>query len=93
MCRSERAPSGGYPGGCVRCRTRHSSVAQLAEQPAVNRQVTGSSPVGGATIVRGAVTALAELHGRLWQEGLIGDDEEVWPFEGEYWADEYEDWR
>src|SRR6476469_7075004 len=29
--------------------TRQSSVAQLAEQPAVNRQVTGSSPVGGAT--------------------------------------------
>ena len=26
-----------------------SPVAQLAEQPAVNRQVTGSSPVGGAT--------------------------------------------
>jgi len=34
-----------------------------------------------------------ELHGRLWQEGLIGDDEEFWPFEGEYWADEYEGWR
>src|SRR5918999_348316 len=27
---------------------RQSSVAQLAEQPAVNRQVTGSSPVGRA---------------------------------------------
>ncbi len=34
-----------------------------------------------------------ELHGRLWDAGLIGDDEEVWPFEGEYWADEYEGWR
>src|SRR5689334_21107248 len=37
--------------------TRHSSVAQLAEQPAVNRQVTGSSPVGGA---RSSVAQLAE---------------------------------
>jgi hypothetical protein len=35
----------------------------------------------------------AELHGRLWQDGLIGDDEEFWPFEGEFWADEYEGWR
>jgi tetratricopeptide (TPR) repeat protein len=35
----------------------------------------------------------AELRGRLWSEGMIGDDEEVWPFEGEYWADEYESWR
>jgi TolA-binding protein len=34
-----------------------------------------------------------ELIGRLWNEGMIGDDEEVWPFEGEYWADEYENWR
>jgi len=34
-----------------------------------------------------------ELHGRLWEMGLIGDDEEYWPFEGEYWADEYEGWR
>ena len=34
-----------------------------------------------------------ELHGRLWELGMIGDDEEVWPFEGEYWADEYEGWR
>jgi len=35
----------------------------------------------------------AELHGKLWEQGLIGDDEELWPFEGEYWADEYENWR
>jgi hypothetical protein len=35
----------------------------------------------------------AELHGRLWEAGQIGDDEEVWPFEGEYWRDEYEGWR
>jgi len=35
----------------------------------------------------------AELHGRLWDAGMIGDDEEVWPFEGEFWADEYEGWR
>ncbi|MEM9490900.1 MAG: hypothetical protein AAGC55_17260, partial [Myxococcota bacterium] len=35
----------------------------------------------------------AELRGRLWEQGLIGDDEEYWPFEGEYWADEYEGWR
>ena len=35
----------------------------------------------------------SELHGRLWEQGLIGDDEEFWPFEGEYWADEYEGWR
>jgi len=35
----------------------------------------------------------AELHGKLWEQGLIGDDEEFWPFQGEYWADEYEGWR
>jgi tetratricopeptide (TPR) repeat protein len=34
-----------------------------------------------------------ELSGRLWEDGLIGDDEEFWPYEGEYWADEYEGWR
>jgi tetratricopeptide (TPR) repeat protein len=34
-----------------------------------------------------------ELHGRLWEAGLIGDDEEYWPFEGEFWADEYEGFR
>jgi hypothetical protein len=35
----------------------------------------------------------AELIIQLWNTGLIGDDEEYWPFEGEYWADEYEGWR
>ncbi len=35
--------------------TRQSPVAQLAEQPAVNRQVTGSSPVGGASIFRSSI--------------------------------------
>ena len=34
-----------------------------------------------------------ELIGRVWNAGMIGDDEELWPFEGEYWADEYEGWR
>ena len=34
-----------------------------------------------------------ELIGQLWNAGLIGDDEEFWPCEGEYWADEYEGWR
>jgi tetratricopeptide (TPR) repeat protein len=35
----------------------------------------------------------AELVGRLWNAGMIGDDEEYWPLQGEYWADEYEGWR
>lgn len=35
----------------------------------------------------------AELHGKMWEQGLIGDDEEYWPYEGEYWKDEYEGWR
>ncbi|HTM19366.1 MAG TPA: tetratricopeptide repeat protein [Kofleriaceae bacterium] len=34
-----------------------------------------------------------ELYGKLWEQGMIGDDEEFWPFEGEYWSDEYKDWR
>ncbi len=34
-----------------------------------------------------------ELFGTLWEKGLIGDDEELWPIEGEYWADEYEGFR
>ena len=35
----------------------------------------------------------SRLNGKLWEEGLISDDEEYWPAEGEYWADEYEGWR
>ena len=35
----------------------------------------------------------SEMLGRLETEGLIGDDEEYWPYEGEYWADEYENYR
>ncbi len=31
-----------------------------------------------------------ELFGKLQIEGMVGDDEEFWPYEGEYWADEYE---
>lgn len=34
-----------------------------------------------------------ELSGKMWERGLIDDSEEYWPFEGDYWADEYEDWR
>ncbi len=34
-----------------------------------------------------------ELIGRLWNAGMIGDDEEYWPFQGEFWADEYEGFR
>ncbi len=34
-----------------------------------------------------------ELRGRLWNASMIGDDEEFWPYQGEYWADEYEGWR
>jgi hypothetical protein len=34
-----------------------------------------------------------ELVGRLWNASMIGDDEEYWPFQGEYWVDEYEGWR
>jgi len=34
-----------------------------------------------------------ELMGRMWNASMIGDDEEYWPFQGEYWADEYEGWR
>ncbi|HEX2691311.1 MAG TPA: tetratricopeptide repeat protein [Kofleriaceae bacterium] len=35
----------------------------------------------------------AELIGKLWNASMIGDDEEYWPWQGEYWADEYEGWR
>jgi tetratricopeptide (TPR) repeat protein len=31
----------------------------------------------------------ASLFHKLQAEGAIGDDEEYWPFEGEYWSDEY----
>ncbi len=34
-----------------------------------------------------------ELVGKLWEQGLIGDDEMYWPYEGEYWKDEYSGWR
>jgi tetratricopeptide (TPR) repeat protein len=35
----------------------------------------------------------AELIGRMWDQSLIGDDEELWPAQGDFWADEYEGWR
>jgi len=35
----------------------------------------------------------ADLFATLQLEGLIGDDEEYWPFEGEYWSDEYENYK
>jgi tetratricopeptide (TPR) repeat protein len=35
----------------------------------------------------------SEMFGRLETEGLIRDDEEYWPYEGEYWADEYDNYR
>ena len=34
-----------------------------------------------------------ELIGKLWNASMIGDDEEFWPWEGEFWSDEYEGWR
>ena len=34
-----------------------------------------------------------DMLGKLEVEGLIGDDEEYWPYEGEYWADEYENYK
>jgi TolA-binding protein len=34
-----------------------------------------------------------ELIGKLWNASMIGDDEEFWPWQGEYWADEYKGWR
>jgi len=34
-----------------------------------------------------------ELIGRLWDASQIGDDEEFWPWQGEFWADEYEGFR
>jgi hypothetical protein len=35
----------------------------------------------------------SELFGKLEIEGVVGDDEEFWPYEGEYWPDEYEGYR
>ena len=34
-----------------------------------------------------------ELIGRMWNASMIADDEEYWPFQGEYWADEYSGYR
>ncbi len=34
-----------------------------------------------------------ELIGKLWNASMIGDDEEYWPWQGEFWADEYKGWR
>jgi hypothetical protein len=35
----------------------------------------------------------ASLFHKLQTEGVIGDDEEYWPFEGEYWSDEYTNYK
>ena len=35
----------------------------------------------------------ASLSTKLRAEGVLGDDEEYWPFEGEYWSDEYENYK
>ena len=34
-----------------------------------------------------------ELIGHMWDQSQIGDDEEYWPWQGEFWADEYEGFR
>ncbi len=34
-----------------------------------------------------------ELIGKLWNASMIADDEEYWPWQGEYWADEYSGFR
>ena len=34
-----------------------------------------------------------DLFAKLQLEGLMGDDEEYWPFEGEYWSDEYSNFK
>ena len=34
-----------------------------------------------------------ELIGKMWNTSMIGDDEEFWPWQGEFWADEYTNWR
>jgi tetratricopeptide (TPR) repeat protein len=35
----------------------------------------------------------SDIFGKLETEGLIRDDEEYWPYEGEYWADEYDNYK
>ena len=35
----------------------------------------------------------AEMFAQLQLEGLMGDDEEYWPFEGEHWSDEYDNYK
>jgi hypothetical protein len=35
----------------------------------------------------------AALYAKLKSEGALGDDEEYWPFEGEHWSDEYENFK
>ena len=35
----------------------------------------------------------ADMFATLQLEGLMGDDEEYWPFEGEHWADEYDNYK
>jgi tetratricopeptide (TPR) repeat protein len=34
-----------------------------------------------------------DMFAQLQLEGLMGDEEEYWPFEGEYWSDEYENYK
>jgi tetratricopeptide (TPR) repeat protein len=34
-----------------------------------------------------------DMFAKLQLEGLMGDDEEYWPFEGEYWSDEYDNYK
>jgi hypothetical protein len=34
-----------------------------------------------------------DMFAQLQLEGLMGDDEEYWPFEGEYWSDEYTNYK
>jgi len=44
-----------------------------------------------AALVQGRIPI--ELLQKMQAEGTIGDDEIYWPFEGEQWADEYENYR
>ena len=34
-----------------------------------------------------------DMFAKLQLEGLMGDDEEYWPFEGEHWSDEYDNYK